>query len=163
MAEKRDAGVLEDRRHRAVALYRRGIRQSDIARKLGVTRQSVCRWVDAFVRKGPGALRRKPRAGRPPKLTAAQRAELIELLSRGAEEAGYSTQLWTAGRIRRLAIERFKVRFHTNHIPKLLQRCGWSFQRPRGRALERNEAAVQQWVAVEWPRIKKKPDAKMQR
>ena len=161
--EKRDAGVYEDRRNKAIALHRRGIRQSDIARKLGVTRQSVCRWVDAFERKGAGALRRKLRSGRPPKLTVAQRAELIGVLSCGADKAGYSTQLWTAGRIRRLVIERFKVRFHTNHVPRLLRQCGWSFQRPRGRALERNEDAIRQWVAVEWPRIKKKPGAKAPR
>lgn len=163
MVGKRDAGVFEDRRHKAIALYRRGIRQSDIARRLSVTRQSVSRWVGVFKRKGTEALRRKLRPGRPPKLTASQRTQLIEVLARGADKAGYSTQLWTAGRIQRLVQERFKVRFHANHVPKLLRRCGWSYQRPRGRALERNEEAIQQWVAVKWPQIKKKPAAKKPR
>jgi hypothetical protein len=36
----------------------------------------------------------------------------------------------------------------------LHQRMGWSVQRPVRRAQERDEVAIQQWVAVKWPRIK---------
>jgi hypothetical protein len=41
----------------------------------------------------------------------------------------------------------------------LHDRLGWSRQRPSRRALERNEEAISNWVAKDWPRIKKAPGA----
>lgn len=157
MGERRDTAVFEDRRFEALALYRKGVLQADIARQLRVSRAAVCQWLKRVKKKGQTALRRKPRPGRPPKLTASQRRLLVGLLARGAERAGYTTQLWTADRIRRLVFERFGARYHVNHVPKLLRQCGWSYQRPTGRAIERDEAEVRRWVREDWPRIKKKP------
>lgn len=157
MATQRDAVMFEDRRLQAVALYREGVHQSEIARRLGVTRQSVSRWIKTLRTEGRTALKRKPRPGRPPKLTGAERERLLKALSRGPKRVGYATELWTAERIRRLVIDKFGVRFHVHHIPKLLHQCGWSCQRPTSRASERDEEAIRRWVAVDWPRIKKKP------
>lgn len=157
MRERRDAVAFEHRRFQAVALYRKGVSQADIAREFRVSRAAVCQWLKKAKRKGTAGLRRKPRPGRPPKLTASQRRSLIKLLARGAEHAGYATQLWTAERIQRLVLEQFGSSYHVNHVPKLLRQCGWSYQRPTGRAIERNEAEVQRWVREDWSRIKKKP------
>ena len=156
MREKRDAATFEDRRFQALALYRKGVPQADIARELHVSRAAVCQWLKRAKGSGKVALRRKLRPGRPPKLTESQRRQLVKLLARGAEKAGYATQLWTAERIQRLVLEHFGVRYHANHVPKLLRQCGWSYQRPTGRAVERDEAEVRRWVRDEWPRIKKK-------
>lgn len=156
MTTKRDAQEYEERRLEAVALLRQEMPQADIARKVGVTRASVCRWAKALKKHGEQGLRRKPRPGRPSKLDSKQREALLKHLVNGPQKLGYSTQLWTAGRIRRLALEKFGVSFHVNHVPKLLHQCGWSFQRPVGRAFERDEEATQRWVAKDWPRIKKK-------
>ena len=82
---------------------------------------------------------------------------------RGADALGYATQRWTAERIRRPVWEHFGVRFHVHHVPKLLRQCGWSYQRPTGRAAERDEQEVQRWLRQEWPRIKKKPKGKRPR
>ena len=157
MAERRDAVTFENRRFQALALYRKGVRQADIARQCRVSRAAVCQWLKRARKRGRYALRRRPRPGRPPKMPATQRQSLIRLLARGAQAAGYSTQLWTADRIRRLLLERYGVRYHVNHVPKLLRQCGWSCQRPTGRALERRDDKVRGWVRREWPRIKKKP------
>lgn len=157
MRERRDAATFEDRRFQALALYRKGVPQADIARQLRVSRAAVCQWLKRAKDRGKVALRRKPRPGRPPKLTERQRRQLVKLLARGAENAGYATQLWTAERIQRLVLEHFGARYHVNHVPKLLRQCGWSYQRPTGRAVERDEAEVRRWVRDEWPRIKKKP------
>jgi transposase len=160
MRERRDPVVFEDRRFQALGLFRKGLSQADIARQLRVSRAAVCQWLKKAKRKGKVALRRKPRPGRPPKLTDDQRDKLVQLLARGAEHAGYATQLWTAERIQRLVVEQFGSRYHVNHIPKLLRQCGWSYQRPTGRAVERNDVEVRRWVREEWPRIKKKPASK---
>jgi transposase len=46
-----------------------------------------------------------------------------------------------------------------DHIGRLLHSLGWSPQKPQRKAIERNEEQIQQWIKVDWPRIKKKPRA----
>lgn len=163
MGERRDTASFEERRFRALALFRKGVPQADIARQLRVSRAAVCQWLKRVRKKGRTALKRKPRPGRPPKLSATQRQSLLKLLARGAEHAGYATQLWTAERIQRVVVEQFGTHYHVNHVPKLLRQCGWSYQRPTGRAIERDETEVRRWTREEWPRIKKKPAARKPR
>jgi transposase len=86
-----------------------------------------------------------------------QTERLIRLLVQGAMARGYRTNLWTTARIAQLIEDEFAVRYHTNHIGRLMHRLGWSHQKPERRALERNDAAIEQWKRKKWPRIKKKP------
>ncbi len=157
MVTRRDAAAYEDRRFQALALCRKGVPQAAIARQFRVSRAAVCQWLKAVRKTGTTGLKRKPRPGRPQKLTDSQRRRLLKALASGAERAGYATQLWTAERIQRLVLERFGTRYHVNHVPKLLRQCGWSYQRPTGRAIERDEVEVRRWIRQDWRRIKKKP------
>ena len=43
-------------------------------------------------------------------------------------------------RIAELIQHRFRVRYHRNHVGKLLRQLHWSPQKPEGRALERDDA-----------------------
>jgi transposase len=46
------------------------------------------------------------------------------------------------------------VRHHPAWVWALLQhRLGWSVQRPRRRAAERDQAAIDRWVKKDWPRL----------
>ena len=58
-----------------------------------------------------------------------------------------------------LVRRKFGVRYHVDHIGRVLRTLGWSPQKPERRARERDEAAIQRWVKVDWPRLKKKPGA----
>jgi hypothetical protein len=49
------------------------------------------------------------------------------------------------------------VRYHRNHVGKLLHQLGWSHQKPDPRALEQNEDEVERWKRSVWPRVKKTP------
>lgn len=150
---------LERRRHRALAMLAAGDPPVDVAHRLGVDRRSVRRWKAAHRVGGVRAVRAKPAPGRPPKLTAAQRARLERLLLKGAEAAGFSTPLWTCPRVATVIARQFKVRYHVDHIGRVLHALGWSPQQPARRAIERDEAAIAQWVKVQWPRVKKTPRA----
>ena len=79
------------------------------------------------------------------------------LLKQGAMAYGYRTELWTTQRISVLIERRFGVKYHRNHIGKLLHQLGWSHQKPERRAIERNEAAIVQWKRTVWPAVKKTP------
>jgi transposase len=70
---------------------------------------------------------------------------------------GYRTELWTTQRIAALIEKHFGVKYHRNHISKLLHQLGWSHQKPERRSLERNEVAIDQWKRTVWPAVKKTP------
>jgi len=156
---RRDFAALERRRMEAARLLRQGLGQSQVARELGVHRQSVSRWARELEESGVRGLRQAQCTGRPPKLSAAQLRDLERALKRGPEVFGYATGLWTAGRVRDLIEYRTGVRYHEDHVWRILRKLGWTCQRPTGRALERDEETIRHWKKVDWPRIKKKPSA----
>jgi transposase len=157
---RRDFEGLARRRMAAARLLRQGLSQSEVARRVGVHRQSVSRWARELKQSGVRGLRKAGRSGRPPKLSAAQLRDIEHALKGGPEALGYQTGLWTAGRVRELIEYRTGVRYHEDHVWRILRKLGWTCQRPTGRALERDEEAIRHWKKVYWPRIKKKPSAR---
>jgi transposase len=103
------------------------------------------------------ALAKAGRAGRLPRMSPEQKADLRAALLQGPEAHGYSTGLWTVSRVGTLIQELTGIKYHPGHVWKLLRQLGWTPQRPVGRALERDEAAITEWKAKRWPAIKKKP------
>jgi transposase len=157
---RRDFAALEERRMEAARLLRAGLSQAEVARKLGAHRQSVSRWARELEESGLRGLRKAERTGRPPKLSAAQLRDLERALKRGPESFGFTSGLWTAGRVRELIEQRTGVRYHEDHVWRILRKLNWSCQRPAGRALERDEQAIRRWKKYRWPEIKKKRSAR---
>lgn len=141
----------------AARLLKRGLCPAEVARRLGVHRQSVGRWQRHLEQAGPAGLKQAGRAGRKPRLSADDLVRLEEALVEGPRIWGYTTELWTTQRVADLIHHLCGVRYHRDHVGRVLGQMGWSCQRPVGRAKERNEAALRRWKRVEWPRIKKKP------
>lgn len=152
---KGSADMLEFRRRRALALLDEGRSLNEVGRLLGCAPSSVMRWRDRRRRGGVKALKVDTSPGRPPKLTVVQRRRLIRLLLRGAMARGYSTELWTTGRIAEVIEEHFGVTYHRDHVGRLLHGLGWSSQTPERRAVERDEGAIKHWKKKRWPRVKK--------
>jgi transposase len=152
---ERDFIGMEQRRREAARLLRSGESQAEVARRLGVSRQSVSRWAQALEREGLRALRRAKRAGRRPQLQDAQLRQLVRLLEAGPEAAGFATGLWTLPRVRQVIEQRFGVRLGTTRVWQLLHGLGFSPQRPTGRARQRDEVAIEQWKRKRWPELKK--------
>lgn len=159
-ANRRDFDALERRRLTGATLLRQGVSQADVARRLGVARQSVSRWATTVAEHGRKGLRRATRVGRLPKLTPTQLRGIERALKAGPEAQGYATGLWTLARVAKLVETQCGVRFSKPWIWHLLRGLGWSCQRPTGQARERDEAAIQRWKRVTWPRLKKTPLAK---
>jgi len=157
MRRKGSAEELERRRYRAIGLLEGGDDAGEVARRVGVDRRSVRRWKAAHREGGDEALTARPVSGRPAKLTPIQKEELEAALLAGPEAAGFNADLWTCPRVRDMIWRRFRVRYHVDHIGRLLRSLGWSPQRPQRRAVERDEEKIQGWMKKSWPRIKKKP------
>ena len=163
MGTERNLDAYEARRLKALALYEQGYRPSEVAGRTGVSRQAVSQWLQAWRRGGKPALARVPQQGRPPRLTQAHRLRLAVMLRQGATAHGYPNDLWSGRRVARLIQETFGVVLHHKHIPRLLRALGWTCQKPTGRAVERDEAAIARWIRRDWPRIKKKSSGNAQR
>jgi len=153
----RDERGLEVRRLKAVEGFQAGDALTDIARRLSVSRQAVHVWSRRYRRAGLSGLRRRPRSGRPPKLTPPQRARLARWLTRDAAAYGFPTPVWTTQRVADLVWRRFRVRYDRDHVGRLLRSLGFSWQKATGRARERDEVAIARWVKYTWPRLKKTP------
>ena len=154
---KRDFEALEKRRFEAMRLLKRGINQSETARRLKVARQTVSQWARQYREQGQAGLRQAGRAGRKPLLDAAELERLEALLLEGPEAHGFPTPLWSCPRVARLIKDHFGVRYHQGHVWKILRALHWSPQRPVGKARERNEEAIRTWKRKTWPALKKKP------
>jgi len=149
--------LLEARRRKAMELLDSGLSLREVARRMRCHASAVMRWRDARKRHGETGLCARPAPGRPPKLTRADKRRLVRVLLRGAMANGYQTELWTTARIAEVIDRTFGVRYHRDHIGRLMATLGWSCQKPRKRALEHNDAAIEHWKRTKWPRIKKTP------
>jgi len=151
------AAVLEARRHRALKLLDEERSLHEVGRLVGCAPISVLRWRDAREEGGAAALQVRFSPGRPPKLDVGQRQSLVKLLLKGSIAQGYRTELWTTARVAALIRKVFRVRYHRDHVGRLLHALGFTHQKPERRALERNEEAIERGKTEEWPRLKKKP------
>ena len=112
----RDFEALEKRRFQAIQMLERGLRQAEIARQLRVVPQTVARWMHDYRTHGKSALRKAGRAGRKPKLSEAQLANVAHVLANGAEANGYTTDLWTLPRVAEVIERVTGVAYHPGHV-----------------------------------------------
>lgn len=146
----------EGRRLRALELKERGWKQTEIADALGVTEGAVSQWMKRAREQGVEGLRHKPPPGATPRLSGQQRAQLPELLGRGAEAHGFRGEVWTCGRVATVIRREFGVSYHPAHVSRLLKALRQSLQKPQRRANQRNEEAIERWKEKRWPSLKKR-------
>jgi transposase len=156
---RRDFAALENRRMKAVRLFEQGHPQAEVVRLLKVSRPSAHRWYHSWVKKGREALKAAGRAGRKPRLSTKDQKQLGEAILRGPQAHGFSTHLWTLERVAWVIEKTCGVKYHPCHVSRILRNLGFSRQRPKRQALQKDEKAVKQWVSRHWVWVKKTPDA----
>jgi transposase len=158
-AAQQDRERLQARRLRAAELFAVGVRQAEVARQLGVSRQAVSLWHARWRTDGTDALGSRGPTGPTPRLSDQQLATVEQALLEGAGANGFTGELWTLERIA-IVIQRLTgVRHHPAWVWALLHyRLGWTVQRPKRRAAERDQDAIDRWVKQRWPQIKQTPN-----
>jgi transposase len=141
----------EWRRMRALTLKHDGWSQRATAAALGVSKPAVSQWLAAAERGGPQALRSHPAPGRLCRLAAEQKRLIPEFLWHGPEAYGFRGEVWTCARIAVVLEEEFGVRYHKDHVGRLLHELGWTPQMPIRRAVQRDEQAIRRWRTEVWP------------
>jgi transposase len=84
MAERRAEGVR--------LLQAREMCQAQIARHLGVSEATISNWKKVLEESGSTGLEARKASGRPPKMSVAQKEQLVEKLEEGALAAGFPTE-----------------------------------------------------------------------
>src|SRR5260370_14083905 len=129
---QRDHKAMEQRRMRAAELFERGMIPAEIARRVGVAHQVVSEWRKAWRQGGREALRSAGPAGRKPKLSGSQLADVVNALARGAEANGYLTDVWTLPRVAEVIEQGTGVSYPPGHVSYTLRdQLDWTWRRER--------------------------------
>jgi transposase len=138
-------------------MKQKGWKQKDIAEALGVSKGAVSQWFKKVEREGVEALRKCTGGGPKPRLSAEQVKQLPALLSQGAEHFGFRGEVWTRARVVAVIKKVFGVTYSRTHVGWLLEKLGWSRQKPLTRASQRDEVAIERWRNQTWFESQKKP------
>ncbi len=113
------ASELHFRRERAVRAVAGGHHRKLVARILGVHPKAIARWVRAA--RVSGGLEPKPQRGPAPGLSDEDLRTLEGLRAQGATAHGWPNELWTAARVAVLIERQFRIRYHPEHVRKILK------------------------------------------
>ena len=154
-ARRLDHHTLEALRERAVRKVQEGESPEVVARVLGLNRSTVYGWLAQYRRGGWGALKAKPLLGRPPKLDGRSLRWIFDAVTQKTPlQMKFAFALWTREMVAKLIKDKFKIALSLVSVGRLLAQLGITCQKPLHRALERDEALVQQWLKKEYPQIK---------
>jgi transposase len=156
MRSKGSPAVLEHRRFLAVRRLLDGYVDEEVANFLEVDPRSVRRWWKVFLEHGWDGLAAIAASGRPRKLTPTQEKIALRWLQDSPTVYGFATELWTSRRLAQLIREEWGIDIHPRSLPKWLRARGYTPQKPQRAPRERDPDVIAQWLARDWPRIKKK-------
>lgn len=152
---KLTAGQKEARRLEAARDLRAGVAQADVARKYGVTKQTVHIWKRWMEEGGDARLKARPKTGRRPKLDEKQTERLVKLILAGPRKHGFRTDAWNSRRVQQVILDKLGVEYAVNHVPKLLHGLGFRPRMPDRQAIEKDPAKKEEWLGATWELAKK--------
>src|SRR5947209_3810571 len=130
LAETHDARVF--RRTLAVLEFDHGRSAADIARMLGVTRQSVYHWVEVYTQDhDASSLEDEEGRGRHPLLDEDQEHLLEALLAVSPQDLGYPHASWTVPLLRDVVAFLTDQRVSADTVRRALRRLDYAWKRPR--------------------------------
>lgn len=176
---KRKLKLLEHRRLEGARLLMKGVAKAEVARQLGVSRQSVQNWAirltvkrktdmggtitasfqqeekgflsnKKIYKKSYNDLRCQP-LGRPKKLTNNELQKLKRVLKKGAKAIGSKTDIWTLSKIQSFIQEEYLEgqAISRTYVLHLMKKLGFSCQKP---SLD-DELLLRKWERFGWIEI----------
>jgi transposase len=148
--------MLEDMRRRAVMAVQEGQSPEVVGKAFGLNRTTIYDWLSEYRRGGWGALKAKPLAGRPPKLSSKHMNWIYNTVTqKNPLQMKFEFALWTRAMVAKLIKDKYGIRLAANSVGRLLAQLGITPQRPLYQALERDPSLVKTWLETEFPKIKK--------
>ena len=148
----------EELRRRALWLIEQeGKSQGEVARIVGVHRQTVNGWVQRYRAHGDDGVldgrRVSPRRGKGLLDEAQCRQVRGWIADKMPDQLKLPFALWTARAVMELIERRFDIRLGLSSVQLYLQRWGMSPQKPVLRASERLPSAIKAWLERDYPSI----------
>jgi len=132
---------------------------TDVAKTLGINRQTIYRWMANYLSGGQKELEAKPIPGRPPKLTEEQMQWIAEAVRENTpQQYQFEFALWTLKIIGALIERQFKTKLSINTLSRIIKLLGFSTQKPLYQAWQHDKKLVCQWEDELYPEIRR--DAK---
>lgn len=156
---KLDKKTLQYLRYRAIKLREDGISNNDIAKILGVNKETTSKWYSAYKRDGAKAIKVK-KTGRPKnvgkKLSDEQEAKIIKkLIDTTPTQLKFKFALWTREAVQSLIKHVLDVDMPISTVGYYLARWQFTSKKPIKRAYERKDSATKTWLEEEYPKIQK--------
>src|SRR5258706_7754920 len=154
-ARRLDHATLEAMREGALRSAQDGETREVVADVLGINRSTIYGWLAQYRHGEWESLKYKPLFGRPPKLDGRKLKWIYDTVTqKNPLQLKFAFALWTREMVATLIKDKFNILLSLVSVGRLLAQLGITCQKPLHRALERDEALVQQWLKQEFPRIK---------
>ncbi len=132
-SERQSRDARQCRRLLALAAVAEGRSRAEAAEIGGMGRQTLRDWVHRFNGEGSEGLLDRKTDGPPPKLTAAQKAELSALVEAGPDRKKNGVVRWRRVDLKVVIEDRFGVVYHECSASRLLHELGFSHLSARPR------------------------------
>jgi transposase len=129
------------RRILAIASALDGMSREEAAQSAGMDRQTLRDWVIRYNEQGLDGLADLPRDGRPPKLEAKEKAELVRIVFAGPDPEASGLSAFTREDLVRICKKRFGKSLHVTSMGRILRELGLSRQKGRPSHPEKDPAA----------------------
>lgn len=130
------------RRILAIANALDGMSREDAARSAGMDRQTLRDWVLRYNVHGVDGLADRWNGGRPPTFTAAEQAQIVEIVLAGPDVETSGLSAYTLEDLAKICEERFGKSMHPWSLGRLLAKLGLSRQKARPIHPETNPVAA---------------------
>lgn len=141
-----------------LSVIEHGLTQSKACKIFGFSPTSMCKYIKEYIDSDKKIIPYKKRGVKPRthcKLSQDQENKLKDIiLSRTPDQQDIQATLWNSKVIQQLVEKDFNTSYSTRGIRDLLQRLGFSSQKPIKKAYEQNPINIQNWLEVEYPKIK---------
>ncbi|HOX07094.1 MAG TPA: helix-turn-helix domain-containing protein [Planctomycetota bacterium] len=111
----------ESRRRMVMEALDHGFTARDAAAQFNCSLRSVKRWRRLYRLSGLPAVSARAWPCKKEKLDSYQRAQLLTMLDSYPSVFGYDGQRWSHSKIAKLIEDKFRVHYHRDHIPRLLE------------------------------------------
>ena len=166
MKSQRDARRLSQKeqgllREKAVAMVKAGKTRLEVADLLGVSNDSVGRWVKRYRQEGKKAFSNKRKGGQRKRRLNKKQENWIQKQVEGKhpEQLKLPFALWTREAIAALIKQKYRLTVPLRTLTDYLKRWGFTPQKPAKQAIEQQPEAVKKWLEEHYPKIEKKAKA----
>jgi transposase len=157
---RRKEDLKEVNRISAILSLTNGATMEEVASYLYITIGAIYKWLRQYLTNGINGIINKKSPGRPAKLNKNERKKLSKMIEDGPEHHGFESACWRTPMIQELILSKFGVFYSAHYLSQLLKNLGFSYQKAKFVAANKDEKKRAEWLKNTWPEILNEAKAK---